>query len=157
MDSSAFLVTDSSVTDSSAFTSGKSTNLFLITTPFPLMFTFSHLPPVSLVPPVPLVSPVPFLSAFSLVPQSLSTNSTPPRWCKLVARAQFQIQNSKFSPCPTSPTIALHSQPSHSSHNHLSHSHFPKNFSLYSYTILTIYKRYRKSEQKAKNRRSINI
>ncbi len=58
------------------------------------------------------------------------------------------------------------SQPSHSSHNRpcvshshnrLSHSHFPKKFSLYSYTILTIYKRYRKSEGKAKNQRSINI
>ena len=33
----------------------------------------------------------------------------------------------------------------------------PKKIALYSYTILTIYKRYRKSEQKAKNQRSINI
>ena len=43
------------VTDSSAFTSGKSTNLFWITMPSPPMFTFSHLPPVSLVPLVSLV------------------------------------------------------------------------------------------------------
>ena len=50
-----------------------------------------------------------------------------PRWRKLAASAQFKIQNSKFI------------------------------IFFAAYTILTIYKRYRKSEGKTKNRRSINI
>ena len=58
---------------------------------------------------------------------------------------------------PISPTIARVAQtsPAGASLPLVPNSKFRIFFAAY--TILTIYKRYRKSEQKAKNRRSINI
>ena len=124
-----------SITDSSAFTSGKSTNLFWIITPSPQCLHFhtsylSHLSHLShsshifaraartSISPIPLSLPI---------PPTIARVAHTPRWRKLAASAQFKIQNSKFI------------------------------ISFAAYTILTIYKRYRKSEQKAKNQRSINI